>query len=271
MANPLTVDAIRHELTAPGSWVVHVVDRLASTNTTALEWAASGAPHGTVLLAESQSAGRGRGDRSWRTPQGQALALSVILRPDLEADRRSWIGLAAAIAVVDAIDTVTGTPCRLKWPNDILIGPKKVGGVLTESRSPVDPVAPPAMVVGIGVNVNNRAAALPRDVRASSISLLDATGEVTDRNRLVAATLNALARVLESLRHGTHTLVERWTTVSATRGHHLAILTPQGLIEGTERGLDSTGRLILSQRDGSDRAVHSGEVLLCRTASPPTV
>lgn len=270
MADSLAVEAILSHLSAPGHWDLHVFDRLASTNTLALEWAAKDAPHGTVLLAESQSAGRGRGDRTWRTPRGTALALSVILRPSAELDRVPWIGLAAAVATVDAIQAVTGLQCRVKWPNDVLIAQKKVAGILTEWRFKTGS-APPAVVVGIGINVNNRAAALPTDVRALATSLLDATGRTIDRNQLAAALLDALARWVGTLKDGVEAVSERWTLASATLGQPLAVLTPDGVIEGVDRGLDPTGCLILEQRDGARRAIHSGEVLLCRTAVPPLV
>ncbi len=270
MADPLSIEAILNRLSVPDQWNIHVFDHLTSTNTLALEWAATDAPHGTVLLAELQSAGRGRGDRPWRTPRGTALALSVILRPFIENERVPWIGLAAAVATVDAIEAVSGLQCRVKWPNDVLIGQKKVAGILTECRFKTEN-APPAVVVGIGVNVNNRAAALPEDIRASATSLLDATGGETDRNQLAAALLDALACWVGTLRHGVEKLSGRWTMASATRGQQLAILTPDGVVEGADRGLDSTGCLMLEQRNGVRRAIHSGEVLLCRTAVPPLV
>jgi len=270
MADSLAVEAILRHLPVPSHWNLHVFDHLASTNTLALGWAAKNAPHGTVLLAESQSAGRGRGHRIWRTPRGTALALSVILRPSIELDRVPWIGLAAALATVDAIEAVTGLQCRVKWPNDVLIGQRKVAGILTECRFKTEN-APPAVVVGIGVNVNNRAAAFPEDIRTSATSLLDAGGSETDRNQLAAALLDALIRWVGTLRHGVEEVSGRWMMASATLGQHLAVLTPDGVVEGADRGLDPTGCLMLEQRDGVRRAIHSGEVLLCRTAVPPLV
>lgn len=269
MATALAVDAIRGFLSAPAAWAVHVVERVASTNTVALEWAAAGAPAGTALLAESQTAGRGRGGRAWRTPDGTSLALSVILRPTIAPDRLPWIGIAAAVATVEAILDVAGVACRVKWPNDILIGARKVAGILAERRAEAGGTETPAVVIGVGVNVNNRAAALPADVRDAAISLLDATGRATDRNRLAAALLDRLAWRVGELGDGRDELARRWTAASATLGQHLAVTTPGGLIEGADEGLDPSGSLLLRQPDGRRVAVHSGEVLLCRTASPP--
>lgn len=265
MADPLNLDAIRRELSPADGWSLRVFDLVDSTNTLALGLAADGAPHGVVCLAESQHAGRGRGERIWRTPHGSALAMSIILRPSIERGRWPWIGLAAAVAVVDAIDETTGAQARVKWPNDVLIGEKKVAGILVESRSQADSSA----VVGIGINVNNRSAALPEDVRSSAVSLLDATGRVTDRNRLAAGVLNMLARRLAELPHDIETAARRWNAASATRGRYLSILTPGGSLDGIDQGLDASGRLLILGPDGGSRAIHSGDVLLCRTAPPP--
>ena len=217
MATALSVDAIRGFLSAPAAWTVHVVERVASTNTVALEWAAAGAPAGTALLAESQTAGRGRGGRTWRTPDGTSLALSVILRPAVAPDRLSWAAIAAAVATVEAIRDVAGVACRVKWPNDILIGARKVAGILTERRAEAGGAETPAVVIGVGVNVNNRAAALPEDVRDSAISLLDATGRATDRNRLAAALLDRLAHRVGELGDGRDELARRWPASLAGR------------------------------------------------------
>jgi BirA family biotin operon repressor/biotin-[acetyl-CoA-carboxylase] ligase len=263
----LSRDAIRRGLANPKAWHIHVFDDVPSTNTLALERAAAGAPERTVLLADSQTAGRGRAGREWRTPHGTALALSVIYRPCFGNELWPWIGLTAALAVRDAVQRVAGISSAVKWPNDVLIGGRKVAGILLETRLAASHAPDQAVVVGIGMNINNRSAALPEAFRESAISLLDASGAVTDRNDLAAATLNALNLGIEGLPDSIEILRDGWRAASATFGAMVAISTADGLVEGIDHGLDSLGRLMVRTREG-ERTVHTGDVLLCRTAAP---
>ncbi|MFZ5861625.1 MAG: biotin--[acetyl-CoA-carboxylase] ligase [Nitrospirota bacterium] len=265
----LNRDAIQRGLNDPAAWHLHVFDEVPSTNTLALDLAAQDAPEWTALLADSQTNGRGRAGREWRTPHGTALAISIIVRPRVAADARPWVGLAAALATRDAIEHVTGMSGLVKWPNDVLISGRKVAGILLETRHGAVSDAASAVVIGIGVNVNNRAAAFPESFRDTATSLLDASGTVTDRQRLAAAILNEVHQVSGELPHGIETLRARWRSASATFGAMVAVSTPGGLVEGIDHGLDPQGRLIVRTRDG-ERAIHTGEVLLCRTLAPQT-
>lgn len=263
----LSRDAIERGLANPGAWHIQVFDEVTSTNTLALERAAAGASERTVLLADSQTDGRGRAGREWRTPRGAALALSVIFRPGFTNDLWPWLGLAAALATRDAIERVTGIPGLVKWPNDVLINGRKAAGILLETRHVAVSDAESAVVIGIGINVNNRAAAFPEAFRDTATSLLDASGTVTDRNILAAVILNELHLAVDGLPGGIEAMRTRWRSTSATFGAMVAISTPGGLVEGIDHGLDPQGRLIVRTRDG-ERTVHTGEVLLCRTAAP---
>jgi BirA family biotin operon repressor/biotin-[acetyl-CoA-carboxylase] ligase len=267
----LTLAAVQAHLNDPSNWHLHLLDETTSTNSLALEMAEAGAPDRTALLADCQTAGRGREGREWRTPRGTAIALSVIVRPGSGPEWWPWIGLAAAVAARDAIERVAGVGGFVKWPNDVLIGGRKVAGVLTETRWHPVRADHRAVVVGIGVNVNNRAAALPESYAASAASILDITGTLTDRNALVAEILNGLAREINGLPQHCDELRSRWTAVSATTAGQVAVSTPTGLLEGADGGLDSLGRLIVRTRDGCAHAVHTGEVLLLRTVSPPAM
>jgi BirA family biotin operon repressor/biotin-[acetyl-CoA-carboxylase] ligase len=241
----LTLKAVKQHLDDHTAWRLHLFDEITSTNSMALEMAEAGAPDRTTVLADSQTAGRGREGREWRTPRGTAIALSVIVRPRSGPEWWPWIGLAAAVATRDAVERVSGAAGRVKWPNDVLLNGRKVAGVLTETRwHPVD-AERRAVVVGIGVNVNNRAAALPESFAATATSILDATGTITDRNVLVAEILNGLARELHGLPQTADALRSRWNAASATAGSQVAVSTPAGLIEGVDDGLDQLGRLIV--------------------------
>lgn len=265
----LTVTAVRAHLNDPRDWHLHLLNETTSTNTVALEMAEAHAPDRTALLADSQTAGRGREGREWRTPRGTAIALSVLIRPSSGPEWWPWIGLAAAVATRDAIEQVAGVDGRVKWPNDVLIGGRKIAGVLTETRWHPVRSERRAVVAGIGVNVNNRAAALPESYAGAATSIMDIAGTITDRNILVAEILNRLTREIDGLPQHSDELRSRWTAVSATVACQVAVSTPTGLLEGVDAGLDSLGRLIVRTRDGRAHAVHTGEVLLVRTASPP--
>jgi BirA family biotin operon repressor/biotin-[acetyl-CoA-carboxylase] ligase len=195
------------------------------------------------------------------------LALSIIFRPRIASAQWPWIGLAAALAARDAVERIAGVSGTVKWPNDVLIAGRKAAGILLETRHTASCASDGAVVVGIGVNVNNRSAALPEAFRDSAISLLDAAGAVVDRNELAAATLDAVNAGVGGLPDTVDALRERWRSTSASFGTMVAVSTPGGLVEGIDDGLDSQGRLIVRTRGGA-RTVHTGEVLLCRTATP---
>ncbi len=267
----LTLATIQRHLDEPRTWHLHLLDETPSTNTAALRMAEAGAPHRTAVLADSQTEGRGREGREWRTPRGSAIALSVIVRPDSGPEWWPWIGLVAALAIREAIQHECALAARVKWPNDVLIRGRKVAGVLTETRWHPLHRAQRAVIVGIGVNANNRAAALPESFAASATSILDASGSVVDRSRLAAAILNRLADGIDALPRSADALRSRWAVASATAGNQVTVSTPTGLLEGADEGLDPLGRLMVRTRDGRLAAVHTGDVLLLRSASPPVV
>lgn len=172
-------------LRAVPGFTIEVVDRAASTNELVGERARAGAPEGLVVVAEHQTAGRGRLDRSWETPARAALTLSVLLRPAADPAQWPWLPLLAGVAVAEAVRGC-GVPADLKWPNDVLVGGRKVAGVLVER---VDTAQGAALVVGMGLNVTTTAEELPVD----SATSLRIEGAEPDRTDL-------LVRVLAGLR-----------------------------------------------------------------------
>nr|MBA3907758.1 biotin--[acetyl-CoA-carboxylase] ligase [Pseudonocardiales bacterium] len=185
IAQPLDHGAVRAALV--GVWAqVDIVERTGSTNADLLAAAAAGAPDRTVLIAQHQDAGRGRLARSWVSPPGSGLTVSVLLRPDgVPASRLGWLTLLAGLAVYDAVRSLTAVPCGLKWPNDLLLGTaqRKVAGILAE----VADAQRPAVVVGIGLNV---AAAPPDQLGATSLA---AEGVDVGHTEVLIALLTALA------------------------------------------------------------------------------
>lgn len=161
---------------------------IGSTNTAAMQAAMQGAPEGSIFLAEEQLAGRGRGGHSWHSQAGAGIYMSVILRPKVEAPAALALSLIAGIAVHDAISEVCGVNPDLRWPNDVLIGPKKVAGILTESSADMQRLH--HAVVGLGINVNQTD--FPSEISAQATSLRLETGRECQREELVIALLESL-------------------------------------------------------------------------------
>ncbi|HXS75841.1 MAG TPA: biotin--[acetyl-CoA-carboxylase] ligase [Terracidiphilus sp.] len=166
-----------------------------STNTDALAGAREGAPHGSVFFTDEQTAGRGRGDHDWQSAAGKGLYVSVILRPDISVEHMPLIPLAAGLAAAQAIGIITGRQVDLRWPNDLLIGERKTGGILVESKT--ESGAPSFAVVGIGINVHQRSFDPNLSTPATSLDL--ESNRTTNRQAL-------LISLLESLQHETWAL-----------------------------------------------------------------
>jgi BirA family biotin operon repressor/biotin-[acetyl-CoA-carboxylase] ligase len=209
-----------------------------STNDRARELAAGGAPHGTLVTASAQSAGRGRQGRSWSAPAGHALLMSLVLR-----DAHPLLPLAAAVGVANAI----GADARIKWPNDVLLDGRKLAGILAEAR-PQEGWA----VLGIGVNVAVRVEDLPPELHDTAATLGRSPGEVEPfLAQLLAALQRALALPPDAL-------LDAWRARDALRGRE--VTWSRGT--GTAAGIDGEGRLVVELADGGRTALDAGEVHL---------
>lgn len=212
-----------------------------STNERAKRLALGGAPHGTLVTAAQQSAGRGRQGRTWSAPAGHALLMSVIVR-----DPPRLLPLAAAAAVAD----IAGKDALIKWPNDVLIEMRKVAGILVEGR-PQERWA----VLGIGINVAVRIEDLPPELHATAGTLGLRPADVEPTLRLLLAELDRRLRASES------EVLEAWRARNALRGQ--VVRWAAG--EGTANGIDEDGRLLVRTADGGQTALDAGEVHLART------
>lgn len=230
------------------------LDTVDSTQEEAFALAASGAPDGTAVTAESQRAGRGRRGRVWVDEPGASLLVSVIMRPRLAPARRPLLSIAAGLAVVAAARTAAGVEARLAWPNDVHAGEGKVAGILLESRG--DSRGGPIVVAGIGVNVNQLA--FPAELARRATSLRLAAGRPIDRGALLAALLHGLAGWRARLEEeGFAPLRAAWLSASDTLGR---TVTAADGATGLAVGLDDDGALLLA--DGARRwRVLAGEVM----------
>ncbi|MBD0315776.1 MAG: biotin--[acetyl-CoA-carboxylase] ligase [Nitrospiraceae bacterium] len=233
VSRPLTCDDIRSTLgTRHLGHRLAVFTEVASTNQEVMRLAQSGAEHGTVVVAESQTAGRGRQSRSWFSPPHVNLYTSILVRPlylNLSfADWLGWLPLTTAIAATESIRQVAGVQLALKWPNDLLLHDRKAGGILCEAGS--DQSRQPFVVIGLGLNVNARLAGFPAELAQIASSLMEATGQPVDRNRLLAQFLGDLEDTLDELATtGPHRLRQVYMTRSATIGKRVRVsVSPQG-------------------------------------------
>ncbi len=237
-------------------------DEVDSTNRLAIELAREGAPEGTAVVAERQTAGRGRLGRTWESPARLNLYLSVILRPELSPVEVPRLTLAAAVAVADAIAATTGLRPEIKWPNDVLLGGRKACGILTELEAEAERVR--FVVVGIGVNLNALPDDFPPELRAKATSLAMEIGRPVDRAAFAGALLGALDEVYgEMLRGGFAAVRERYEAWHGLPGRVVSVEGGPRL-EGVVRGIDDEGALLVETADGV-RRVLSGEVTLRST------
>jgi BirA family transcriptional regulator, biotin operon repressor / biotin---[acetyl-CoA-carboxylase] ligase len=263
----LDAAAVRTAVVRPGGlWrTVEVTDVTGSTNADLLVRADAGEPEGAVLAAEEQRAGRGRLGRTWTSPPRAALTFSVLLRPaTVPRARLGWLPLLAGVAVAAAVRAVAAVDAQLKWPNDVLVGPAKLAGILAEASGD-------AVVIGIGVNVSTEPAELPPPgpgaLPATSLRIEQAA---TDRTRLLAGILAGLearyrawsAVLGDPERSGVRA---EYTSLCATIGRRVRVELPGGrLVDGLAAGLDADGRLLVSVPSEADLPVAAGDIVHLR-------
>ena len=237
---------------------LHLFASVSSTNSLLLASAAEGAPEGTVFLADEQTAGRGRSDHSWHSASGEGLYLSALVKPSLPLRDALLLSLATGLAAAHAIEEVTNLKIDLRWPNDLMLAGKKLGGILVETASETGADAPLRYaVIGIGINVHQRA--FPPELTALATSLgLETDTRATSREALLIA-LDLELTHLEN-RSDQNALLARFAERSSwVRGKRVHV-PEQGSYTGTTAGLDSRGFLLVDADDGSQRTVLSGGV-----------
>lgn len=218
-----------------------------STNELAKQLLRAGEPHGTVIVAREQSRGRGQRGRRWASPPG-GLWVTLLARPALPASEAGLLNCAAGAAAAEAAAEVSGLPVMVKWPNDLLVAGRKVGGVLVETSCAGGRVKWAA--IGIGINANFPTEALPRYLRPAAASLREETGREIPLERLlreVCARMQRMLRLLETGRDGE--VVEAWRALDATVGRKVRASRGEGW-EATAAAIDDAGRLVVKAADG---------------------
>jgi len=247
---------------------IHHFTSVGSTNALALEAAQAGAAHGSVWVADEQTAGRGRSNHAWHSAAGDGLYVSVLLRPKMALTDALWLSLATGLAVQGAAATVTGVKPDIRWPNDLLIGNRKCGGILLETSAFASQSNAPTMVryavVGVGINVNHQS--FPAELERLATSLRRESGRSWARERILVEFLRVFERelaLLEAELRGTivgPSLLDRFAAASSwVRGKRVSV-DEAGGYTGVTDGLDSRGFLRVAGDDGVLHTVLSGGV-----------
>jgi BirA family transcriptional regulator, biotin operon repressor / biotin---[acetyl-CoA-carboxylase] ligase len=240
------------------TWQVISVGETGSTNDDALARSRTGAPHGTVIVADSQTRGRGRQGRVWHSPSGANLYLSVILRLSLAPAAAPPLTLAAGVAVADALKSLGFQP-SIKWPNDVLLDGRKVAGILTETATRGDRME--VVVIGVGINVN--IASFPPELSPIATSLRIARGAPLDKAQVLSRVLTSLEAWIDRfVAEGAAVIAQAaWKERSHLLGTRVRVSEGGRVVEGTATDLDDEGALWLEADGGRRLRVLSGEVL----------
>ena len=234
-------------------------ETLSSTMDEAFRLGVEGAPEGTVVCADGQIKGRGRLGRGWVSPKGKGLYMSIVLRPKLSPNEVAKLTLLCAVAVCEAVKSVSGISAMIKWPNDLLVENKKLAGILTELSAEVDRVK--FVIVGIGINVNSTAQQLP----AHATSFKDITGRSFPRIELIQEILRNFEKWYERFKaHGFFPIVVRWKELALTLGTRVRIGDPSGFVEGVAFDIDMDGGLLLRNDAGTIVKRMAGDVVVIR-------
>jgi len=236
---------------------IHYFEETDSTNSRALALAASGAPEGTLVVAESQTRGRGRMGRDWHSPGNAGIYLSLILRPPIPPMEAPKMTLLAGVAGAEALREFARVDAHIKWPNDLLIGSRKVAGILTEIASDMDRVN--HVVTGMGLNVSTRE--FPPGIRDIATSLFLETGRDLERAALARAFLERYEQAYDLfLKGGAPLILERWKAMSRTLGSSFLVEIAGERVRVLARDMEPDGSLLVETGDGQRHQVFSGDL-----------
>lgn len=282
LGSPDTMEAYELESRMNTEWAGRNVSykrETGSTNIDCKQLAAQGAPHGTLTVAEAQVSGRGRRGRSWQSPAGESIYMSLLCRPDFSPDKAPMLTLLMGIAVAEAVEEYTDISAKIKWPNDVVANGRKVCGILTEMEMGLETKEIQSLVIGVGINVNNgfseaqemgdaeaaREAVFPGALYPVATSLFL---ESADRQEKICRA-SLVQRVMEAFEKNyglflrtldLSLLRERYNAYLVNRDQAVKVLDPAGEYDGIARGIDDEGNLLVEMQGGKVKKVYSGEV-----------
>lgn len=256
-SNVLSPQGITKYLRDPNFYKVSVVKTVDSTNNAVKAMGAEGLPEGTVLAAEQQTSGKGRQGRSFLSPPWEGVYFSILLRPNMSAADAGFITSAAAVAVSDAVEAVTGKQCGIKWVNDVFFAGKKICGILTEASVDIEAGGLEYAVLGIGVNITVHEDKLPEDLRSIVGGIANNCGGDI-RNRLIAEILNDFQGYYNELPQ--KTFLSKYRARSTVTGRDIFVIKPNSKRPAFAVKIDDECRLIVRYEDSTEETLSSGEV-----------
>lgn len=235
--------------------------RVGSTNDVALQIARNGAAQGTLVVAEEQTAGRGRVGRSWNSPPGVSLLFSLVLRPRMAPNRVFQLAICGALAVAEVVCQRTHLPVKVKWPNDVLIRGKKLAGVLTETQ--VDLAGVRFVVLGVGININQAPTDFPEDLQGQATSIRAELGRSVSRRHLLQDLLLKFEEIYGQFQdQGLAPFLDRWRQLSWVLNRKVTVQVGGKEFSGLAVDIDEMGALLLEEASGKRRRLLAGDVSL---------
>ncbi len=267
IADLITADGLQGMLKTRvmGRPAVHVLKETDSTNLQAKIMAGRNAPEGTLVVADTQTLGRGRRQRSWYSPPGRNIYASLILRPQLSPSQAPQITLMTAVALAKTLKTQAGLDARIKWPNDIMVGGKKIAGILTELSADMEAVD--WVVVGFGINVNLRRNELPEEIAPIATSIYQEKGREAFRTDLICNLMESFEAAYDLLNsQGFGPVMQQWRSLTDLIGQHVFVDVMGKRHTGEVAAVDDDGALILKDAQGEIHRIISGDVTRVRPA-----
>lgn len=233
-------------------------DETDSTNNRAKDSGEKNGAHGTLFIADKQSAGKGRRGRVWESPPGKSIYMTILLRPEITPDKAPMLTLVMGLSAAEGIRKVSGVEAEIKWPNDIVMNKKKVCGILTEMATEMEYVN--YVVIGVGINVNQKY--FPEEIKETATSLYEETGNVYRRSELIAAVLKRFEKNYETfLEAGDLSGIRKaYDSILVNRGQEVKILEPGNEYTAVAEGINKNGELIVMLPDGRRKNIFAGEV-----------
>lgn len=258
----ITADEIRLGLTT--NFIgrqIHYQESVESTQRIAHKLASEEAPEGTVVIAEEQTSGRGRMNRQWHSPKYTGVWMSLIIRPNIPLIKAPQLTLLSAVAIVQAVEEITGLYPQIKWPNDILVNGKKVTGILTELQAEADQIH--SIIIGIGINVNQKKDDFPEELRDKASSLLIESGKLISRSTLIRNVFKHFEKLYKLyLDQGFLPIKLLWEGCAISIGKKIKARTLSAVLVGKALGITDEGVLMLEDGDGTIHHIYSADIEL---------
>lgn len=259
----LSVEAIKGGIKGSIGRKIFFYETIDSTNTVATGLAEKGEVEGAVVISDCQNKGRGRLGRHWVSPPGANIYMSVLLRPDIELKNATLLTIMAAVACTVALRRVTDLTVTIKWPNDLIVSDKKLGGILTEMRITRKKIE--YAITGIGINVNMDSDALPDAIKEIATSAKMETGKLHSRTEIITEILNEINHWYSILKEKRRReLLTQWKQLTSTLGRKVKIILGKETLTGLAESIDDEGMLILRLPSGALRVIRDGDLTILR-------